>query len=84
MARKPKVYKDDDWTDDYFTRHKTEYKRKPKVQNPVEEDKLLHPVVPSSKPQSSPFIPDPIKKVTKALEVSKADVDDTDQTIQYI
>ena len=33
MARKPKVYKDDDWTDDYFTRHKTEYKRKPKVQN---------------------------------------------------
>jgi len=65
MARKPKVYKDDDWTDDYFTRHKTEYKRPiPKE----EEEKPLHPEVPADRPKLIPFLIDGMNKVSKALK----------------
>jgi len=60
-----KKYKDDDWKDDYFTRHRAEYKRP--VQ-PVDEEKPLHPEVPAARKGIITDIIDAMNTVSEALK----------------
>ena len=73
MAKKGKSgkieYDDSDWKNDYYTRHRAEYRR---TAQPSEDNALQHPIIPSTKPKLIQFIIDGMDTVSKALKVPKS------------